>query len=385
MAFQDPLLLSGTTYDNVAYGLRLRGRTGAAPASGWRRRSASSTSSTSPRQRARTLSGGEAQRTALARALVLSPELLLLDEPFAALDAPIRKHLLEELRQVVRARGITCVYVTHEQAEAFSIADRIAILRRGKLLQAGTPEEVLFRPASRAVARFMQTGNILPGRRRRGGRRRSPRSTVGPRLLFSRTGLPEGTPVDACIRREEILVEAPGEASPAPGLNRFRGTVEAVVDLGSTMQVRHRRRLPGLPAPGPRSRGASRTTSRRGPAARSSRRSRPPPSTSSPAKETRPMTTCSEALRLILDSVAPLPARPTPLFDALGLVLADRRRLPGDGPALHELRDGRLRPPRGRLRRRSARLARLSSTSSRTSPPGASRRTRSVPAPRSGS
>ncbi len=246
MTFQDPLLLSGTTYDNVLYGLQLRGQNGHDA----RERVMAALRLLRVEhlagQRARTLSGGEAQRTALARALVLSPELLLLDEPFAALDAPIRKHLLEELKQAVRARGISCVYVTHEQSEAFSIADRIAVLRRGRLLQAGTPEEVLLRPASRAVARFMQTGNILPG----------VVSTltdaisevrVGPRLIFSRTALPEGTPVDACIRREEILVEAPGEASPAPGLNRFRGTVEAVVDLGSTMQVRVDAGIPGLP------------------------------------------------------------------------------------------------------------------------------------------
>lgn len=246
MTFQDPLLLSGTTYDNVAYGLHLRGQNG--PDARERVMAALRLLRVEhlADQRARTLSGGEAQRTALARALVLSPELLLLDEPFAALDAPIRKHLLEELKQAVRARGISCVYVTHEQSEAFSIADRIAVLRRGRLLQAGTPEEVLLRPLSRAVARFMQTGNILPG----------VVSTltdaisevrVGPRLLFSRTALPEGTPVDACIRREEILVEAPGEASPAPGLNRFRGTVEAVVDLGSTLQVRIDAGFPGLP------------------------------------------------------------------------------------------------------------------------------------------
>ena len=246
MTFQDPLLLSGTTYDNVFYGLQLRGQNGHDA----RERVMAALHLLRVEhladQRARTLSGGEAQRTALARALVLSPELLLLDEPFAALDAPIRKHLLEELRQAVRARGISCVYVTHEQSEAFSIADRIAVLRRGRLLQAGTPEEVLLRPASRAVARFMQTGNILPG----------VVSTlddaisevrVGPRLLFSRTALPEGTPVDACVRREEILVEAPGETSPAPGLNRFRGTVEAVVDLGSTMQVRIDAGFPGYP------------------------------------------------------------------------------------------------------------------------------------------
>ena len=246
MTFQDPLLLSGTTYDNVAYGLSLRGENG----DGAKRKVLDALRlfhvEHLARQRARTLSGGEAQRTALARALVLSPELLLLDEPFAALDAPIRKHLLEELRQAVRARGITCVYVTHEQGEAFSIADRIAVLRRGRLLQAGTPEEVLLRPHSRAVARFMQTGNILPGVVSRRTEAIS-EVTVGPRLLHSRTPLPEGTPVDACIRREEILVEAPGEASPAPGLNRFRGAVEAVVDLGSTMQLRIDAGIPGFP------------------------------------------------------------------------------------------------------------------------------------------
>ncbi len=246
MAFQDPLLLSGTTYDNVEYGLRLRGQNG----SGARERVEAALRlfhiEHLATQRARTLSGGEAQRTALARALVLSPELLLLDEPFAALDAPIRKHLLEELKLAVRAHGITCVYVTHEQSEAFSIADRIAILRRGKLLQAGTPEEVLFRPASHAVARFMQTGNILPGVVTRRQEALSEVS-IGPRLLFSRTGLPEGTAVDACIRREEILVEALGEAAPAPGLNRFRGTVESVVDLGSTMQVRIDAGFAGFP------------------------------------------------------------------------------------------------------------------------------------------
>ncbi len=246
MAFQDPLLLSGTTYDNVAYGLRLRGRNGRET----RERATAALRlfrvEHLAHQRARTLSGGEAQRTALARALVLTPELLLLDEPFAALDAPIRRHLLEELRQVVRAQGITCVYVTHEQAEAFSIADRIAVLRRGKLLQAGTPEEVLLRPRSRAVARFMQTGNILPGVVSRRTEAIS-EVRVGPHLLFSRTALPEGTAVDACVRREEILVEAPGEASPAPGMNRFRGTVESVLDLGSTMQLRIDAGFPGFP------------------------------------------------------------------------------------------------------------------------------------------
>ena len=237
MAFQDPLLFSGTTLDNVLYGLSVRGETG--PAARGKATEALRLLRVDDLadRRARTLSGGEAQRTALARALVLRPELLLLDEPFAALDAPIRRHLLEELTQVVKEHGITCVYVTHEQGEAFSVADRIAVLRRGRLLQAGTPEELLLRPTSRAVARFMQTGNILPGVVSRRTEALSEVS-VGGRVLFSRTVLPEGAPVDACVRREEILVEAPGGAAPAPGMNRFAGTVEAVLDHGSTMQLK---------------------------------------------------------------------------------------------------------------------------------------------------
>lgn len=237
MAFQDPLLLSGTVRENVACGLAFRGVEKKAA------RAKVDEALTLLRvdhlagRRARTLSGGEAQRTALARALVLSPELLLLDEPFASLDAPIRLRLLEELKQVVRARGLTCVYVTHEQSEAFSVADRIAVLAGGRLLQAGTSEEVLFRPASRAVARFLQAGNVLPGAVSRRTEALS-EVAVGGRVFFSRTLLPEGTRVDACVRREEVLVEAPGEASPAPGLNRFRGTVASVLDLGATLHLR---------------------------------------------------------------------------------------------------------------------------------------------------
>lgn len=246
MAFQDPLLFSGTTADNVAYGLSVRGVNGNAARERVEDALRLLHVDHLARRQARTLSGGEAQRTALARALALSPELLLLDEPFAALDAPIRKHLLEELRQVVRARGITCVYVTHEQAEAFSFADRFAVLRRGRLLQSGTPEEVLLRPRSRTLARFMQTGNILAGV----VSRRSEaicEVAVGERTLFSRSDLPEGAPVDACVRREEVLVEEAGEASPAPGLNRFRGTVVSVLDLGATVQLRIDAGIPGPP------------------------------------------------------------------------------------------------------------------------------------------
>jgi tungstate transport system ATP-binding protein len=237
MAFQDPLLLSGSTYDNVVYGLRLRGQNG----SGARERVQAALRlfhvEHLSAQRARTLSGGEAQRTALARALVLSPELLLLDEPFAALDAPIRKHLLDELRQVLREHGITCVYVTHEQSEAFSIADRIAILNEGRLLQTGSPEEVLYHPTSRAVATFMQTGNLLPGvvARVEAG---LAHVDLGARTLSARGDFPEGTPVLACLRPEEVLLGRADPGAADPAINRLDGRVASVEDLGATLLVR---------------------------------------------------------------------------------------------------------------------------------------------------
>lgn len=237
MAFQDPLLLSGTTRENVAYGLKLRGENGR----GARERVEAAlrlfhVEHLAGRD-ARTLSGGEAQRTALARAFVLSPELLLLDEPFAALDKPIRKHLVEELRSVLREFGTTCVYVTHAQTEAFSIADRIAILRDGHLLQEGAPEEILYRPSSPAAARFIQTGNLLPGVVRRVDAGLA-HVSLGSRSILSPASEPEGTKVLACLRPEEVLLERPGSAAPDPSTNRLEGRVVSVVYQGTTVLVR---------------------------------------------------------------------------------------------------------------------------------------------------
>ena len=252
MAFQDPLLLSGTAYENVAYGLQLRGENGR----GARERVEEAlrlfhVEHLAGRD-ARTLSGGEAQRTALARAFVLSPELLLLDEPFAALDKPIRKHLVEELRSVLREHGMACVYVTHAQSEAFSIADRIAILKDGKLLQDGTPEEILYRPSSLAAARFIQTGNILPGVVARVDGSLA-HVSVGTRSILAPASQPEGTNVLVCIRPEEVLLERPGTdgaggtASPGPSATRLEGRVVSVVNLGTTLLVRVDCGLAGSP------------------------------------------------------------------------------------------------------------------------------------------
>jgi iron(III) transport system ATP-binding protein len=110
------------------------------------------------------LSGGEQQRVALARALVIRPRCLLLDEPLSNLDAKLRQSMRDEIRRLCKSAGLTTIYVTHDQKEALAIADRIAVMQKGHILQIGTPAEVYRRPRSRAVATFIGETNLLEGR-----------------------------------------------------------------------------------------------------------------------------------------------------------------------------------------------------------------------------
>jgi len=110
------------------------------------------------------LSGGEQQRVALARSLAPGPRLLMLDEPLGSLDRALRETLLNELRAILKRVGVTSIYVTHDQQEAFAVAGRVVIMRQGQVVQQGTPEDVYFRPDSPWVARFLGLGNLIPGR-----------------------------------------------------------------------------------------------------------------------------------------------------------------------------------------------------------------------------
>ena len=109
------------------------------------------------------LSGGERQRVALARSLAPRPRLLLLDEPLGALDRTLREHLTEELRTIIKQVGITSIYVTHDQAEAFAVADRIVLMNAGQIVQSGAPAEVYRHPASPFAARFLGLNNLIAG------------------------------------------------------------------------------------------------------------------------------------------------------------------------------------------------------------------------------
>ena len=179
--FQQPLLARGTVAENVAMGLRFRGVSHAeidARADRWLARFGIAALRD---RRARSLSGGEAQRVALARALVLDPDVLLLDEPFAALDPPeARGVLIPELGAILRADHVTTVLVTHDRAEAQALADRVAVLLQGRIRQLDETSRVFWAPASEDVARFVGVETIVDGRvesvdtGRRGHRRGRP-------------------------------------------------------------------------------------------------------------------------------------------------------------------------------------------------------------------
>jgi putative spermidine/putrescine transport system ATP-binding protein len=114
-------------------------------------------------RRIRELSGGQQQRVALARALVIRPAVLLLDEPLSNLDAKLREEMRAEIREIQRELGMTTLFVTHDQAEALTMADRVAVMHQGRLEQVGTPVEIYERPSSRFVATFIGRANLIPG------------------------------------------------------------------------------------------------------------------------------------------------------------------------------------------------------------------------------
>jgi len=162
------------------------------------------------RRRPGQLSGGQRQRVALARALVNRPRVLLLDEPLGALDLKLREEMQIELKAIQQAVGITFVYVTHDQEEALTMSDRLAVFNRGRIEQLGTPADVYERPATRFVAGFVGTSNLLTGE--------SARAIVGTAGTFT-------------VRPEKIHFADPA-ATPGPDEASATGTIREVVYLG---------------------------------------------------------------------------------------------------------------------------------------------------------
>ena len=182
------------------------------------------------------LSGGQQQRVALARALVLNPQVLLLDEPLGALDAQLRKHLQLQLRQLQRELGITFVYVTHDQEEALTMSDRIAVIADGKVEQVGSPEEIYAHPATAYVAGFLGSANIFEANVSDISANLATCAALG-RTISAEVGddAPRGEAA-IVVRPERIAIG--DESAPCPaGHNRVVGTVLDVVYLGASTQV----------------------------------------------------------------------------------------------------------------------------------------------------
>jgi spermidine/putrescine transport system ATP-binding protein len=180
------------------------------------------------------LSGGQQQRVALARALILNPAVLLLDEPLGALDAKLRKALQLELKALQEEVGITFVYVTHDQEEALTMSDRLAVMSNGRVEQIGTPSEVYEEPGTAYVADFLGVSNLMDARVE--GRDADGRAKVrlGDFELIAANGDTDTVgDVKMVIRPERVHIEPQGTV----GENRVPGMVERVVYVGSIMQV----------------------------------------------------------------------------------------------------------------------------------------------------
>lgn len=235
--FQKPYLLRGTVGYNVGYGLRLRNtpkaerehriaealeRVGLA---GWQDRSAL------------TLSGGEAQRVALARGIVLRPNLLLLDEPLSYMDPLLKRSLTQEFAEILAGEHMTSLYVTHDQDEAAIVADRIGVMREGRIIAEGDPETVLALPPDPWVASFLGTELPVEG---------TVTGVAGDTLAIDCGGvevravgaLPMGARVQVGVRPEDVLLfEAGTDIPDTPDRNRIEGVVSCFSQAGVTVRV----------------------------------------------------------------------------------------------------------------------------------------------------
>ncbi len=179
-------------------------------------------------RRPKQLSGGQQQRVALARAIVIRPKVLLLDEPLSALDRRLRQEMQTELSRIQRESGLTTIFVTHDQEEALTLSDQIAILDKGRIVQMDRPAAIYERPRTRFAASFLGDANFLTGRVRSGG------IEVGGALVTTTSTLPaEGSDVTIAIRPERLSL-MPIETAASSAGNALDGTVRDVIYAGAT-------------------------------------------------------------------------------------------------------------------------------------------------------
>jgi iron(III) transport system ATP-binding protein len=180
------------------------------------------------------LSGGEQQRVALARALVIEPDVVLLDEPLSNLDAKLRIEMRSQIKEIHRKIARTMIYVTHDQAEALSMADRIAVMRRGRIVQVGTPRQLYTRAESVFVAEFIGGTNLLPGTLEEHGDLLTVKTQVGPICASNGAkGMVRGDRVFCSVRPESVRLHRT-EGPNSEQLNQLTGEVQSIMYLGDS-------------------------------------------------------------------------------------------------------------------------------------------------------
>lgn len=236
MVFQEPLLFNTTVFDNVASGPKIRkmkrqeihrmvrehlGRFGIGHLS---------------HRSARTLSGGEAQRTSLARAFAIQPEVLLLDEPFASLDPPSRESLIEDLERILRQTRTTTIFATHDRLEALRLSDRIAVMKEGKILQIGTAGEVMNHPVDEFVASFVGIETVLSGKvmKRDGG---TFVVSISGKEIEAVGEANLGETAILCIRPENVTLSIHSSKEATSARNVFLGKIVKIISLGLYQKI----------------------------------------------------------------------------------------------------------------------------------------------------
>lgn len=236
MVFQEPLLFDTTVFNNVASGLRIRAME--------KRKIHDRVMEELDRfgirhlkdRSAKTLSGGEAQRTSLSRAFALKPEILLLDEPFASLDPLTRDCLIEDLRHIFQQTRTTAIFATHDRTEALRLSDRIGVMNRGRILQLGYPDEVMNQPVDEFVASFVGIETILKGvviKRHEG----TFIASVGGYEIEAIGEVELGETLNLCIRPENVTISKDVISGRTSARNIFHGKVEKIAPLGLYQRV----------------------------------------------------------------------------------------------------------------------------------------------------
>ncbi len=224
MVFQSYALFPNMTVaENIGYGLKIRGVAKSERTARVAELMELTNISGLEDRRIEQLSGGQRQRVALARAVAIRPSVLLLDEPLTALDAALRERLRSELNRLLRTLGITAIYVTHDQAEAMELGDRVVVMRKGAIAQIGSPREIYFTPADRFVAEFIGAANIVEA------------PIEGGKLILRGGRQPVKGPDDmavavAMVRPESIGIVAPGAAA-------LNGMIESVRFTGDRQRI----------------------------------------------------------------------------------------------------------------------------------------------------